>query len=209
MLLYRPTGLKELQLVYESGMREWPPRLPEQPIFYPVLNYPYAAQIARDWNTKSNYFVGYVTRFEVEDSYLNQFERQIVGGQRHEELWIPAEQLGEFNRHIVGRINVTGAFFGVQFKGLIPERGMLAGKDAIEQFVLLGALSTGNLMDFHQEIKLNHLAVFLHYPFWQQHDFSEQGVDRQKQTKILEMIETAWTIDQAKISLPDTKVIDN
>ena len=49
-----------------SGYREFPPRLPEQPFFYPVLNEDYATQIARDWNTKDERsgFAGYVLRFE-------------------------------------------------------------------------------------------------------------------------------------------------
>jgi hypothetical protein len=38
MKLYRPVGYKELELIKQSGMKEFPPRLPEQPIFYPVLN---------------------------------------------------------------------------------------------------------------------------------------------------------------------------
>src|SRR5690349_12241959 len=46
--LWRPTGPAELKLVEESGWRAWPPRLPEQPIFYPVLNEDYAIRIARD-----------------------------------------------------------------------------------------------------------------------------------------------------------------
>lgn len=79
MILYRPVGLKEMQLIYESGLRAFPPRLPEQPIFYPVLNLEYAQQIARDWNTKSSHFAGYVTRFEVEDAYITRFKRHIVG----------------------------------------------------------------------------------------------------------------------------------
>jgi hypothetical protein len=37
--LWRPTGPEELALVEASGWRAWPPRLPEQPIFYPVLNF--------------------------------------------------------------------------------------------------------------------------------------------------------------------------
>jgi len=49
---YRPTGSKELELVRDSGWTAWPPRLPGQPIFYPVLNEDYAIQIARDWNAK-------------------------------------------------------------------------------------------------------------------------------------------------------------
>jgi hypothetical protein len=50
MRLYRPVGLNELRLIFETEMTVFPPRLPEQPIFYPVLNAPYAIKIARDWN---------------------------------------------------------------------------------------------------------------------------------------------------------------
>ncbi len=48
--VYRPTGPEELDLVAKSEFRRWPPRLPEQPIFYPVTNEQYAIEIARDWN---------------------------------------------------------------------------------------------------------------------------------------------------------------
>ena len=43
--LWRPTGPKELALVEASGWRAWPARLPDQPIFYPVLNEDYAVRI--------------------------------------------------------------------------------------------------------------------------------------------------------------------
>jgi len=46
--LWRPVGPAELALVRASGMRAFPPRLPEQPIFYPVLSEEYAIKIARD-----------------------------------------------------------------------------------------------------------------------------------------------------------------
>ena len=112
--LFRPTGQRELDLIAASGFRAFPPRLPEQPIFYPVLNEAYATQIARDWNTKhNNPPVGYVTRFEVDTSYLDRFDVQIVGGSQHSEYWIPAEDLDEFNRHIVGLIEVIAEFRGV------------------------------------------------------------------------------------------------
>ena len=52
MILYRPVGTKELELIRESGWTRYPPRLPEQPIFYPVLEEEYARQIARDWNAR-------------------------------------------------------------------------------------------------------------------------------------------------------------
>ena len=46
MILYRPVGTAELELIHKSGDKEFPPRLPEQPIFYPVLNEQYACEIA-------------------------------------------------------------------------------------------------------------------------------------------------------------------
>jgi hypothetical protein len=77
--LYRPVGLHELALIWDSRMREFPPRLPQQPIFYPVANLEYATQIARDWNTKDNSFAGYVTKFAVADSFLANFEATYCG----------------------------------------------------------------------------------------------------------------------------------
>ncbi|MGH9944256.1 MAG: hypothetical protein ACRD9R_18065 [Pyrinomonadaceae bacterium] len=109
--LYRPVGSKELQLIAESGYAAFPPRLPEQPIFYPVLNEGYAAQIARDWNTKYNADGrGYVTRFRVRAEFLKRYEMQTVGGVEHQELWIPAEELPRLNQNIVGRIEVIAEF---------------------------------------------------------------------------------------------------
>jgi hypothetical protein len=108
--LFRPVGLAERDLIAESNFSAFPPRLPEQPIFYPVTNEGYAAQIARDWNTKEPTGVGFVTRFSVSAAYLSQFEKQIVGGRRHEEYWIPAEQLDEFNSMIMGGIEVISEF---------------------------------------------------------------------------------------------------
>lgn len=111
--LYRPTGKNELALIEASGFTEFPPRLPEQPIFYPVTNEAYAAQIARDWNAKHNADkVGYVTRFEVRKEFLDNYETKIVSGATHEEYWIPAEELEEFNRNIVGKIEVIADFRG-------------------------------------------------------------------------------------------------
>jgi hypothetical protein len=112
-LLFRPVGQKELALIQESGFTTFPPRLPAQPIFYPVLNEEYATQIARDWNAKHNSDkVGYVTRFYVKSEYLKRYEIQTVGSSIHQEYWIPAEDLAEFNRNIVGKIEVVGEFRG-------------------------------------------------------------------------------------------------
>jgi len=107
--LYRPTGEKELELIRAGGWRGFPPRLPEQPIFYPVLNQEYATQIARDWNTRDG-GRGYVLRFQVESDYLDRFPVQQAGARIHQEYWIPAEELEEFNRHIVGPIEIVREF---------------------------------------------------------------------------------------------------
>ena len=107
--LWRPTGPRELALVEESDWRAWPPRLPDQPIFYPVLNEDYATRIARDWNVQAS-GVGYVTRFDVAQEFLDRYEVQQVGGQTILEYWIPAEDLDELNANIVGRIEVVAEF---------------------------------------------------------------------------------------------------
>lgn len=108
-LLWRPTGPEELDLVRESGWRAWPPRLPEQPIFYPVLNEDYAVKIARDWNVPQH-GVGYVTRFRVESAFLERYPVQQAGGKTILELWVPAEELDELNAHLVGLIEVVHEF---------------------------------------------------------------------------------------------------
>ncbi len=122
MKLWRPVGFAELALIYDSQMREFPPRLLEQPIFYPVLNFDYAVQITRNWNAKGKNGAGYVTEFEINDKYISQFERKIVGGRKHEELWISADRLSEFNSHIRRPINVVAGYFGSDFRGLIPDK---------------------------------------------------------------------------------------
>lgn len=107
--LWRPTGPEEMELVRADGSRRWPPRLAEQPIFYPVLNEQYATKIARDWNVPAS-GVGYVTRFDVEAEYLSQFPVRQAGGRDILEYWIPAERLEEFNDHIVGNIVEVAKF---------------------------------------------------------------------------------------------------
>lgn len=108
--LYRPVGPKELELIEQSGWKMFPPRLPDQPIFYPVMNEEYAIQIARDWNVAASGSV-FVTKFEVDTAYLSRFIIQNVGGLIHNELWVPAEELEEFNKHIVVLIEVTKSFY--------------------------------------------------------------------------------------------------
>ncbi len=107
--LWRPTGPEELALVEASSWRSWPPRLPDQPIFYPVLNEEYATLIARDWNVPAS-GAGYVTRFQVRHEFLDRYEVHQVGGRTILEYWIPADHLQELNANIVGQIEVVAEF---------------------------------------------------------------------------------------------------
>lgn len=107
--LFRPVGPKELELIRASGFRAFPSRLPEQPIFYPVLTREYAVKIARDWNVRES-GVGFVTRFAVRRDFLARYSVQSAGGQQFQEYWIPAEDLATLNENIVGLIEVIEEF---------------------------------------------------------------------------------------------------
>jgi hypothetical protein len=37
----------------------------------------------------------------------------------HEELWVPAEELEQFNSHIIGKIAIEAAYYGEGFVGEI------------------------------------------------------------------------------------------
>jgi hypothetical protein len=110
--LFRPVGEEKMRLIRESGFRRFPPRLPSQPIFYPVLNEQYAALIAEKWNLRdeSSGNTSYVTQFRVRTDYLQEYEVHTVGTSEHQEYWIPAADLTEFNRNIVGCIEVIAEF---------------------------------------------------------------------------------------------------
>jgi hypothetical protein len=108
-ILYRPVGPKELELIAASGYTQFPPRLPDQPIFYPVLNEEYAKQIARDWNVSAS-GAGYVIRFSVRKSFADRYPVRTVGTSVHQELWIPAEELTDLNSNIVGKLEIVAEF---------------------------------------------------------------------------------------------------
>jgi hypothetical protein len=111
--LYRPVGLKEMELIAETDYKLFPPRLDWQPIFYPVTNQKYAEQIALEWNTVDEFsgFIGIVTAFEVNTVFLKKYEVQNVGDKNHNELWIPSEDLPDFNANIVAEIEVVNVYF--------------------------------------------------------------------------------------------------
>jgi hypothetical protein len=112
--LYRPVGQLEMDRIRASGFRQFPPRLPDQPIFYPVLTEAYATQIARDWNTRDERsgFVGYVLRFHVRTEFLRKYDVRVVGTSGHREYWIPAQDLARLNENIEGEIEIVSEFRG-------------------------------------------------------------------------------------------------
>ena len=202
MHLWRPVGFKEMGLVFEIGMSAFPPRLPEQPIFYPVLNQEYAEQIARNWNVQEDDAAGYVTHFEVPDSFSQRYERHVVGGSIHEEWWVPAEELPEFNRSIVPPITVDAAFFGPSFKGLVCSEAGLKGKDAREQFIALAHALDYSSFDVWCETYVNRKAVFLHYPFWVTIDSLACGITREQKEKLLDFVQHRWSHSDISFPLP-------
>ncbi|WP_276379648.1 ADP-ribosylation/crystallin J1 [Flavobacterium sp. H4147] len=111
--LYRPVGLKEMELIAELDYNAFPPRLEWQPIFYPVTNQQYADQIAFEWNTVDEFsgFIGIVTAFDVNSDFLKKYEIQNVGDKNHNELWIPSEELIDFNANIVNGIEIVNVHF--------------------------------------------------------------------------------------------------
>jgi len=113
-VLYRPVGQQEYRLIEATGFKRFPPRLPEQPFFYPVTNKEYATQIARDWNAKdeASGYCGYVLRFRVQAEFLGRFPIHTVGATAHQEYWIPATDLEEFNGQIHGVIETLDCFVG-------------------------------------------------------------------------------------------------
>jgi hypothetical protein len=195
-LLYRPVGLNELALIFDCGMREFPPRLPEQPIFYPVLTLEYAEQIARDWNTKEPQQAGFVTRFNVQFDYITQFNEEIVGDRVHKELWVPAADLPEFNRQIFGPIEVIAAFFGTDFVGLPPAHGFSAVADARDLLERLTTTLANNGADFSASVCLNPKCVFVNYAYWKQHCSSEAHA------KTVSAIRQVWDRNYSAVRLP-------
>lgn len=120
--LYRLVGPQELALIAASGWTAFPPRLPEQPIFYPVIHQEYAAWISEHWNVR-DYGSGFVTQLTVRTEFAARDPVRRVGAGHAEELWVPAEELAEFNANIVGPIELIAQFPNSETVGLGFEWG--------------------------------------------------------------------------------------
>lgn len=128
MILYRPVGLKELELIAESGYREFPPRFAWQPIFYPVVTREYARAIITQWNSKESEagHCGFITEFDIDEEFVSRYPvQQLGGGPEYRELWVPAAELDEFNGRIIGSIRVVESVYGSGFASeLDPSSGL-------------------------------------------------------------------------------------
>jgi hypothetical protein len=164
--LYRPVGLIELDLILDANLKKFPPRLDWQPIFYPVLNVAYAIEIAQKWNLtdKASGYSGFVTSFDIPQSYADTFAVQNVGGTIHNELWVLAEQLDEFNANIQGCIQIEAAFYGEKYEGILTNSIFFKNQNARQQILTLSRL------DFEQLQKIivsEYKTVFANFAFWQ------------------------------------------
>ena len=203
-ILFRPVGLYELALIWDSGMREFPPRLSHQPFFYPVATVDYARQIARDWNThdEKSGFAGFVTSFSVRRDYLSRFETHTVGASQHEDYWIPENELVSFNTPISDQIRVEEAFFGDGFTGHVPENFGLKGEDATAQFVALLKSWDCSTFDVSCEVSANRKAVYLNCLFWAAHDFSDYGIDKSEREAFIDNLKNVWEFNHIEVPLP-------
>ncbi len=205
-ILFRPVGLNEMKLILDLNLKGFPPRLPEQPIFYPVLNKQYADEIAYKWNTKDKFsgFVGFVTEFEVRSPFIDKYQEQIVGSRVHNELWIPAEELNEFNNNIVGPIRLVNVFYGSNYIGLTPELTIFERKTLIEQFKIWKEILDYNSMDFFCEIKENWEYIFMNDKYWCDIDFTTYGISDDQKKEVLTTIKEYW-----KEHFPEIRLLDS
>jgi hypothetical protein len=125
-----------------------------------------------------------------------------VGSSSRVEYWIPAEQLPEFNASIQGPIIVEAAYFGRAFKGCVPEKFGLRGKDVVQQFAAMSESWDYSTMDFVCEVSANRKAVFLNFLFWLQFDFTPFGINRRKRDAILGRLREAWAFNHIEVPLP-------
>ncbi len=190
--LFRPVGLKEMELILDTQSTQFPPRLEWQPIFYPVLNEAYAAQIANDWNTKDAFsgYCGFVTQFEVDATYLSKFKVENVGGAMHNELWVPSEELAEFNQHIVKPIQLIDAFYGEKYVGMVENVSTFKGSNALQQLEKVQAVLEAQKA-LQKLMKSERNAFLVNVRFWLKNGLTQENLVKLKGTWV-EVFEDIW-----------------
>lgn len=199
LTLYRPVGLKEAELVLASRCSGFPPRLPDQPIFYPVMNAEYARQIARDWNTPDagSGHAGVVTAFDVDAAYLARFPVKTVGARLHQELWVPAEALADFNARLAGPVRFTEAWYGPGYRGPDSPLGPLEG----QLRVLHGQAGTSDAR-LQELVRAHPAPVLFSFGWWASTPAGAQGLDTATRDALLARLRTAWAAVNPAWPLP-------
>lgn len=192
--LYRPVGLGEMDLILRADCRAFPPRLPEQPIFYPVLHAKYAESIIRNWNVNDPFagYAGFVTAFEMPKDFLARYDEKSVGSDVARELWVPAAELAEFNAKIIDRIRMIKAYYGESFKGLAPATPELKGKDLQQQFLAFEEKLRKGADAFAEFLAKERCLVYLHYPYWSQASFETPHLPAATREKVLDAFAHQW-----------------
>jgi hypothetical protein len=206
--LYRPVGLREFALLWDSSFGRFPQRLPGEPDFTSVCDCEHARHIAADLNVKdpASVFSGFVTKFNVQSSFISRFNPRVVDSNAHQEYRLPVQKFEEFNRSINGKIALDSAFFGPAFQGYVPGNSILKGKKAIEQFVQLAKTWEYSALDFCNEVSVNRKAVFLNSCYWAQHDFADVGIPFEQKLLMFERLRNAWDLKQIEIPWPAEQI---
>ncbi len=193
--LYRPMGLSETVQVLESG--HFPPRRPEQPIFYPVLSRHYAEQIAERWNApdaaRGN--AGFVVEFQIDAKYASRYKSHVVGSAEHRELWVPAGDLEVFNRHIVGPVTLVSAYYSDGYMGPEPKRlTNLKGLTARDQLPKLKAIREYSGFDLVGEMAFQRVLFQLNFAFWVRTELTADDLPDDDRVSLLQYIAYFWHV---------------
>lgn len=207
--LFRPVGLFEMKLIVDLEMRGFPPRLLGQPIFYPVQNKKYADQIANQWNTKDKHsgFVGFITEWDISEAYISRYDRQVVGAAIHEEIWIPAEELDDFNQEIKGPIRLIDAFYGEKYTGTISSISEFIGNNAIEHFLFFKLMLDLSESDLSVHVIRNWQVVLFNFRHWSKTGHNDLGVSVKEKLRLLSTIVKVWRGFKADIPLLGVELI--
>ncbi len=118
---------------------------------------------------------------------LSRFTVQTVGNSLHQELWVPAEDLDTFNRHIQGPIRFIEAWYGPEYRGPDTTLGPLES-----QGLALLKQSGGALPRLQALIQANAVACLFNFAWWASSPAPAQGLDSATLLTLLDRVREAW-----------------
>lgn len=161
------------------------------------MNYDYAAQIARRWNTEDEFSgnVGFVTEFELADEFISKYEVRNVGGKEHNEYWIPSEELMEMNKSIIGSIQITGSYYGSGYKGILAET-VLFKNMTVEEQALEVVKNSGEIID---SIATEKAVILANISYWELNALIPK--------EIIFKVKESWVRNVPEVSLDKTEML--